>query len=181
MGRLLEACHGYLLLIAERELDPALRGKGGASDLVQETFLDAQRGLDQFRGDTEAELLAWLRRLLLNNLVSFTRQYRGTDKRQIGREVVLRAADSSCIGCGEPAADALSPSRQAMAHEQAEATRRALERLPEDYRRVLLLRYQEGQSFEEIGRTLGRTANAVRKLWLRAIERLREDGADRHE
>jgi RNA polymerase sigma-70 factor (ECF subfamily) len=181
LGRLLEACHGYLLLIAERELDPALRGKGGASDLVQETFLDAQRGLDQFRGDTEAELLGWLRRLLLNNLVSFTRQYRGTDKRQIGREVVLRSGDSSCVGRGEPAADAPSPSRQAMAHEQAEATRRALERLPEDYRRVLLLRYQEGQSFEEIGRTLGRTANAVRKLWLRAIARLREDGADRHE
>jgi RNA polymerase sigma-70 factor, ECF subfamily len=180
-GRLLEACHGYLLLIAERELDPALRCKGGASDLVQETFLDAQRGLDRFRGDSEAELLAWLRRLLLNNLVSFTRLYRETDKRQIGREVVRGPGDSSCVGRSEPAADVPSPSREVMAHEQAEATRQALERLPDDYRRVLLLRYQEGQSFEEIGRALGRTANAVRKLWLRAVERLRDEGAQRHE
>jgi RNA polymerase sigma-70 factor (ECF subfamily) len=178
LGRLLEACHGYLLMIAEQELDPALQPKGGASDLVQETFLDAQRGFAGFGGASEAELRAWLRRLLLNNLVSFARLYHGTDKRRIGREVAIATGDSSCAGATEPVAETPSPSREAMAREEAEATRRALERLPEDYRRVLVLRYEEGQSFEEIGRIMGRTGNAIRKLWLRAVERLRDEGVN---
>src|SRR4051794_37421346 len=78
LGQLLEAWRGYLLVVAQRELDPDLRAKGGASDLVQETFLEAQRDFPRFHGDSEAELLAWLRRLLLNNVANFTRSYRGT-------------------------------------------------------------------------------------------------------
>src|SRR6516162_3607856 len=90
LGKALETCRRYLLLVAERRLDPKLRAKGGASDLVQETFLEAQRDFDAFRGTSEAELLAWLSRLLLNNVGNFARRYRGTDKRDVGREVVLQ-------------------------------------------------------------------------------------------
>ena len=52
---------------------------------------------------------------------------------------------------------------------------RALERLPADYRQVIFYRYQDELPFEEIGRRMNRTANAVEKLWLRAIERLRHE------
>src|SRR5262249_21485567 len=76
LGRLLEACRDYLLLVANKELDPQLQPKGGASDLVQQTFLEAQRDFARFAGNSEEELLAWLRRLLLNNLGDFTRRYR---------------------------------------------------------------------------------------------------------
>src|SRR6516164_8048548 len=89
LGEALEACRGYLLLIARRELGPDLQAKAGASDLVQQTFLEAQRDFAGFHGDTKAELLAWLRRLLLNNLANFARDYRETAKRHIGREVRL--------------------------------------------------------------------------------------------
>src|ERR1700730_6102303 len=78
MGQVLDACRGYLLSIASQELDPQLQAKGGASDLVQETLLHAVRGFGHFDGATEAELLAWLRRLLLNNLIDFKRLYRVT-------------------------------------------------------------------------------------------------------
>src|SRR5215470_7553973 len=81
LGQALEACRGYLLLIAQRHLE----AKGGASDLVQETFLEAQRDFGQFRGTSEAELLAWLRRLLLNNLGHFSRRYRDTHSRAVAR------------------------------------------------------------------------------------------------
>src|SRR6516165_3274940 len=60
LAQMLEACRGYLLLIATQELDPALRAKGGASDLVQETILEAFRDFGRFQGGEE-ELLAWLR------------------------------------------------------------------------------------------------------------------------
>ena len=56
--------------------------------------------------------------------------------------------------------------------EQTRKLQEALARLPEDYRRVLALRYEEERTFEEIGRLLQRSENAARKLWLRAVERL---------
>jgi DNA-directed RNA polymerase specialized sigma24 family protein len=62
-----------------------------------------------------------------------------------------------------------------MAHEQAEALEQALAGLPKDYRQVILLRYQEEHTFEEIGRLMNRSADAARKLWLRAVERLQQE------
>jgi RNA polymerase sigma-70 factor (ECF subfamily) len=175
LGQALEACRDYLLRIAQRELGPDLQAKGGASDLVQVTVLDAIRDFAHFHGNTDTELLQWLRRLLRNNLADFTRQYRDTAKRQIGQEVRLEGGDSSAERGGGLAAAWPSPSGEAMANEQAEAIRRAVERLPDDYRRVLVLRYQDERSFDEIGDLLGLTANAARKLLLRAVERVQRD------
>ena len=56
-----------------------------------------------------------------------------------------------------------------------EALQQALHRLPEDYRQVILFRYQEQRSFEEIGQLLQRTLNAARLLWLRGVERLKQE------
>jgi RNA polymerase sigma-70 factor (ECF subfamily) len=174
LGQALEACRGYLLLIAQQELQPELRAKGGASDLVQETFVKAQRHFDRFQGSTEAEWLAWLRRLLLNNLADFRRLYQEVDKRRADREVPLGAGSSADRGPGLE--DTMpSPSGLAMGQEQAERVRQALDRLPEDYRRVLLLRNQEDRPFEEIAGLMGRSANAVRKLWARAVERFQHE------
>lgn len=175
LGRALEACRGYLLLIAQRELGEDLQAKAGASDLVQQTFLEAQRDFGRFVGDTEAAWRAWLRRLLLNNLASFAGEYRDTAKRDVRREVAVAGGKSSSETGPALPAEQPSPSAQAVAREQAEAVRRAMDRLPDDYRRVLVLRYQDGQPFEEIGRQLSLTANAARKLLLRAVERVQRD------
>jgi RNA polymerase sigma-70 factor (ECF subfamily) len=172
LGQLLEACRTYLLLIARQELDADLRAKGSASDLVQETFLEAQRDFAQFRGQTEAELLAWLRQMLLHNLHDFRKRFVRGGKREVVREVSLEAVR----GQGELgllfSSDSASPRERLVQNERAERVRRALDRLPEDYRRVLQLRYTEGRSFEEIGAQMQRSANAARKLWMRALERM---------
>jgi len=175
LGEALEACRGYLLLIARRELGPDLQAKAGASDLVQQTFLEAQRDFARFHGTDEGEWLAWLRRLLLNNLANFVRDYRETTKRQVAREVRLPDTDSSRPGDLAPVGSEPTPSKQAMAHEHAAAVLHALDQLPPDHRQVVLLRYQDEKSFDEIGEIMGRSANAVRKLWLRALERLKQD------
>jgi RNA polymerase sigma-70 factor (ECF subfamily) len=175
LGQVLETFRAYLLLVADREMDPELRAKGGASDLVQETFLEAQRDFAQFHGTSVEELRAWLRRLLLNNVANFTRQYRQRAKRDIDREVALEAGGSSHERGAGLAADILSPSGQAVAHEQAEALAQALQRLPPDYRQVLAWRHEEHHTFEEIGQRMERTANAARMLWLRAVERLQKE------
>jgi RNA polymerase sigma-70 factor (ECF subfamily) len=175
LGELLEACRRYLLRIAQQELDPELQAKGGASDLVQETFLEAQRDFPRFQGNTEAELLAWLRQLLRFHLSKFQRQYRGTKKRQVRREVALDAAELSLERAGGPGAGTPTPSDEAIQHEEDQALQQALTRLPDDYRRVILLRHQEERSLEEIGQIMQRSAEAVRKLWARAVERLQEE------
>jgi RNA polymerase sigma-70 factor (ECF subfamily) len=175
LGQALEACRRYLLQIAQQELDPDLQAKGGASDLVQETFLEAQRDFARFRGRTEAELLAWLRQLLLRHVAKFRRRYRDTRKRQVTREVALRAGPSSNEpGCAALAVR-LSPSGQAIAQEQDQALQQALDRLPAHYRQVLTLRYQEERSFAEIGQRMQRSPEAARKLWVRAVERLQRE------
>jgi RNA polymerase sigma-70 factor (ECF subfamily) len=175
LGQALEACRRYLLLVAERELDPALRAKGGASDLVQQTFLEAQRDFAHFHGDSEGEWLAWLKHLLRHNVGKFARTYRDTQKRGVGRETPLEGPGSATGPGAELAANTPTPSALAMQREQDEGLARALERLPEDYRRVIALRYQEERSFEEIGRLLQRSADAARKLWARAVERLQDE------
>jgi RNA polymerase sigma-70 factor (ECF subfamily) len=174
LGQALEACRKYLLLVAEKELDSDLRAKGGASDLVQETFLEAQRDFAQFRGTSEAELLAWLRQMLLNNIANFTRGYRATGKRAVAREVGLPASDSA-----RPSLDLASPERtpgsEAVEREQRQALHQALERLPDHYRQVIVYRYLEERSFEDIGQLMERSAQAARKLWLRAMAQLKEE------
>src|SRR5436309_671969 len=95
LGQALEACRGYLLLVARREMGEELLAKGGASDLVQDTLLDAVRDFGRFGGVTRDDLLRWLRRLLLNNLVDFVRQYRDTEKREAAREAPLIGPTSS--------------------------------------------------------------------------------------
>jgi RNA polymerase sigma-70 factor (ECF subfamily) len=175
LGQALETYRRYLLLVAQRELDPDLRAKGGASDLVQQTFLDAHRDFACFRGNSEAELRSWLRRMLLDNLANFHRHYRQTAKRRIGHEVTLEPGSSSDATGGGPYAATPSPSSDAMAQEQAEALLAALGRLADDYRRVIALRQQEQLSFEEIGQQMQRSPDAARKLWARAIEQLKRD------
>ncbi len=176
---LVKTCRDYLLLVADQNLDPALHAKFGASDLVQETFLHAQRKFAQFRGESERELLAWLKQILLNHLIDERRKYRNTEKRMVTRE--RRLPEVPVIGpvtalhAGER-----SPRAEAIAQEQLRSLTQALERLPPDYREVLMLRNWDRLSFKEIGERMRRTPEAVRKLWTRAIERLQRelDGED---
>lgn len=173
LGQALDACRDYLLRIAGDELHADLRAKGGASDIVQEALLEAQRDFGQFHGTSEDELLAWLRRLLLNNVADFTRRFRA-GKRFAGREVALET-DSQADPAGQFAIDTPSPSGHAMAQEELAELERALARLPEEYSQIIRWRYHEELSFEEIARRLERTENAARKLWFRAVERLRQE------
>ncbi len=173
MGKVLQACRGYLMAIAAELIDPELRVKGGASDIVQETYMEAQRDFAQFRGSTEKELLGWLRQILRHNLANFTRRYRGTGKRDIAHEVRFAAGDSSAAEPGW-AGDEPTPSAVMADVEQAARLQLAVGRLGDEYRDVLRLRFEGEMSFEEIGHKMGRSAEAARKLWTRAMDRLRE-------
>jgi RNA polymerase sigma-70 factor (ECF subfamily) len=181
LGQALESCRRYLLWVARHELHDDLQAKGGASDLVQETFLEAQLAFAHFQGNSEVELRTWLRRLLHHRAAKFSRRYRTTQKRRLARETPLTATDLPAGWEGALHAELPSPSMQLIALEQAQRLRQALERLTDDHRWVITLRYVEQCSFEEIGRRMQRTANAARLLWLRAIERVKHELRDADE
>jgi RNA polymerase sigma-70 factor (ECF subfamily) len=172
LGRALQAYRDYLLGIAREEIDAALLAKGSASDIVQETFLEASRTFPRFNGQSAGELRAWLRCLLLRRVSKHGRRYRTTRKRTIRCEVPLETCVSARAGT-EPVARVETPSVRVQADEEMRLLLAALERMPEVYRRVIQMRYQEGRTFEEIGSLMGRTPNAVRLLWLRAVERVK--------
>jgi RNA polymerase sigma-70 factor (ECF subfamily) len=167
----------WLRLLARGPLERRLQAKFDASDVVQQALLEACRALPQFRGTTEAELLAWLRQVLAHALAHEVRRYRGTQARDAGREVSLeQELDESSQRLNDLlTAPGPSPSEHAERREQGLALADVLARLPEDYRDVIVLRDLEGLSHEEVARRLGRGVGAVRMLWVRALARLRRE------
>lgn len=170
LGTLFQAVRAHLLLHAERELPPALRAKLGPSDIVQETAIDAHRDFLSFRGTTREELYAWLRKILQNNMHDAIRRFEISQKRSSKREedidVVIDRHGVSAYGIAGSTAE-----HSAMRHEDAVRVSRVLERMPPNYQAVLRLRYWDGLTFQQIAARLGRTEEAARKLWCRAITR----------
>src|SRR5438874_12937067 len=90
-GQLLESYSKYLTLLARVQIGRRLQGKADPADLVQETFLEAHRQMKQFRGTSEGELLAWLRRILAGQTALLLRRYLGTKGRDVKLERELVA------------------------------------------------------------------------------------------
>ncbi len=173
-GELLELYRNYLTLLAGMQIDSALRVRVDASDVVQETYLEAIRDFGQFEGKSEGELVAWLRRILVRNIADLVRRHgaQGRDWRR--QESLEMALDRSSQTAHQALAAGIStPSVQAARREQSVLLADALARLPDDYRQVIILRHLERLPFPEIARRMGRSAGAMRMLWARALEKLR--------
>jgi RNA polymerase sigma-70 factor, ECF subfamily len=179
LGRALELSRTYLTLLARTQIDLHLQGRVDASDVVQETFLDAYRDFDHFRGSSPGEWAAWLRKILLYNLARVVQRQVVAQKRSARREVSLDqhvAVMDRSSGRIEAAliGRSSSPSNQAQRSECAARVADQLARLSSDYREVLVLRNLEGLPFPEVARRMGRSAGAVRILWVRAVDQLRQ-------
>ena len=167
----------WLRLLARMEIDSGFCGKFDPSDFVQQTLLEACRDMPQFRGRTEGELRAWLRQILAHVLAHEIRRYRGTQRRDLARERSLeQSLEQSSLRLGGLLADTgPSPSQNVAAREQEVLLANVLARLPEDYREVILLRNLQELPHEEVARRMGKTAGAVRMLWVRALARLKAE------
>jgi RNA polymerase sigma-70 factor, ECF subfamily len=172
--RLFAVCRNYVSVAARSEVSSWLKSKVDSSDLVQQTLLDAHRGLAQFRGETEAEWLAWLRQILSHNAADYVRQYHGVEKRRVGREVALEQGDDSERGNFELSDQGETPSRIVMRKELQLQVADALMRLPEDYQEVIILRNMQRLPFDEVAEQMERSRPATQMLWMRAIHKLQE-------
>lgn len=171
--QLMTAYRPYLRLLAGQRLPRLINRRVDASDIVQQTLMDAVRGLTDFRGQTEGEFTAWMVRLLERNLLQ-TARLNLAAIRDVRREAEDHAADGSAqLVWHAVAADGRCPPSNVFRGEAALHLARALEQLPEQQRRAVQLRYLDHLPLEAIGLEMGRSAPAVAGLIARGVEALR--------
>jgi RNA polymerase sigma-70 factor (ECF subfamily) len=175
LGHLLERYRAYLTLAARVQISRRLQSKIDPADVVQETFLKAHRGFDQFRGETESEFVSWLRTVLANSVANLVRHYCGTAGRDIRleRELADDLERSSRVWGAGLVANLSSPSQGAARREEAVRLADALAKLPAEYAEVIVLRQLEELPFADVAARMGRTVDSVQKLWIRGLAQLR--------
>ena len=162
-AELLESFRDYLRTIARQRLQQDVQGVLSVSDLVQSALIDAQRDFSKCRAENRAEFKAWLRQILLNDIVSRYRHLK-RQKRDVRRERPMQ---------GDPVLPSdQTPSQQVMQDEDERRLLSALDQLDEERRQVVEWRHRDNLTFVEIGRRLERSPDAVRMIWNRAIEQL---------
>jgi RNA polymerase sigma-70 factor (ECF subfamily) len=174
LGRLMEAQRAGLHRLAERQLEGRVAVRVDASDVIQQTFLEAYRSFPQFAGREPRELLAWLHTILDHKVAAAIRDHTLLQKRSVGRERSMDDSGESGVPLkGELDAGFSSPSHKAIRGEEEERLAQALTALPEDQREAVRLRHLEGWAVADIARHLGRTPSATAGLIKRGMQTLR--------
>lgn len=177
LGRLLLNAESYLKLLAKLQIGRHLQVKLDASDVVQETFLEAHRAITRFEGDTRDQFMAWLRTILASRLSNNVRRYLGTQARDVRLEQQIQNdLDQSAMSLGGMFVDpGDSPSQLVSQEEQSRLVVECLSKLSPDYQNVLVLRHLEGKTFPEIATLLNRSVDSVEKLWVRGLSKLKKE------
>ncbi|HEX4613716.1 MAG TPA: sigma-70 family RNA polymerase sigma factor [Urbifossiella sp.] len=176
LGRVMDLFRGYLLAIAEGELATGVRPKAQPSDMVQDAFLEAARAFDRFTGAEPEQFRAWLRTILLFKVSNTHKRYLDTAKRGPDRERSLdESGPQGTVLRDTLAGDTPTPSGAASRDEEARLVAAALDRLTQTDRQVIVWRNWDVVPFAEIGRRLGRSEDAARMLFARALERFQSE------
>jgi RNA polymerase sigma-70 factor (ECF subfamily) len=165
-ARPLEDYRDYLRLLARLQIDPRLRGRLDPSDVAQQTLLIAREKRDQFRGQTDAELAAWLRAIPASTLAQQMRRFRKHRPEQ-ARLLEHALEQSSARLDAWLAQDESSPSQTAAKIEQLVELAAALAGLPEDQRAAIELHYFHGLSVPDVARRMEKTLGSVTGLLYR--------------
>jgi len=179
LGVLLQRYRNYLQLLVAAQLRTSVGRRVGESDVVQEAMLAAHRDFADFRGETAGEFAGWLRTILARTLLREIDRHVKAEKRDVRREVSLDSLhnnlSSSCVQVASLiAAKQDSPSEIVSNEEQTARIADLILMLPRDYQTVVMLRNFGGMRFEDVAAEMGRSSQAVRLPWLRAIKRLRK-------
>lgn len=175
----LDRYRSYLHLLARAQLHPEVQAKLDASDIVQQTLLEAHRDREQFAGGNPAQLAGWLRRILGHNVHNALRDLRAA-RRDVAREQSLdqpmdRAlAHSGLDAAGWIAGDQATPSEILTGHERLLRLCDGLAALPASQSQAIVLRYWHARPLADIAETMGRSPAAVAGLLHRGLTQLRD-------
>ncbi len=165
--------------LVDRRLPTPVQRKVSVEDVVQEARITAYRRLPDFEDRGEGSFLRWLRKIAGLKVKAAIERHAGTAKRSVAREVTRGGRpDTAAVEGRGP-----SPSQGAILAETKASVRRTLGTLSEDHREVLRLAMEEGLSLRQIAARMGRSREAVKKLYGRALGRFtdaygRKGGAD---
>jgi RNA polymerase sigma-70 factor (ECF subfamily) len=161
----------YLHRLVELRLDPRLRPRVDASDVVQEAQLEALSRLDAYLERPALPFRLWLRQIAFDRTLKARRHHLGAARRALDREVQL-PEQSSLVLARRLLAGGPSPSRQVSEREMARRLREAVARLPEADREVVVLRHFEGLSNQEVACLLALSPATASRRHGRAVLRL---------
>jgi RNA polymerase sigma-70 factor (ECF subfamily) len=170
----LDGYRSYLRLLARAQLDDRVQQRVDASDIVQETLLEAHRSREQFTGESTAELLAWLRRILARRMSHAIRDHT-RQRRDVRRERSLEANLQASSARLEQllASDVSSPSQKAVAAEHLQQLAEALESLTPEQREAIVQHYFRSRTVPQIAATMLKSEAAVGGLLHRGMQALR--------
>jgi RNA polymerase sigma-70 factor (ECF subfamily) len=157
-------------------LDPAIRPRVDASDVVQEVLLEASRRLADYLRAPTMPFHLWLRHIARDHLIDAHRRHRQAQRRTVDRErrIEPARADASSLDMVNQLLDpGLTPATAAMREEIQGRFQSALDALPEDDREIVLMRHFEQLSNQDVASALALTEAAASMRYLRAIRRLR--------
>src|SRR5262245_375155 len=157
-------------------MDPALRARLGASDVLQEAWIEARERLPAYLADPQVPLFLWLRFLAVQRLHKAYRFHATAKRRTLRRETPADAtagpSTDSEVLANQLADSGVTPSVAAAGGESRARLRRALDAMAPADREILGLRHFEALSNAEAGSVLGVSAEAASKRYVRALERL---------
>ena len=168
---LFERHRPYLRRLAELFLDERLSARVDASDLIQETQLEAFRRIEDYLDEPPMPFRLWLRRMIRDRAGMARRFHLTSAKRSRHREMPLPDRSSALL-TRQLLGEVDTPSEQVAKRETAREVRSAVDSLAEADREILTMRTFEKLSFEEIALVIGVRPEAARKRHGRALIRL---------
>ena len=174
LNRLCSVYSARVLWIIRLRMGAELRSKLESIDVVQDVLMSALKDLPNFTYKTQGDFLRWLSRIADNRLRGYFQRFHA-NKRDIRKEVQLNdyrpSAEDSIVATLNAVATT-TPSAIMSKREELDKLAKAIDALKPEYRQVIVLTKIEGLSYKEIGKQLGKSSEAVRKLVSRALEEL---------
>lgn len=173
LNRLFSQHRDYLKRVVKLRMDRQTQRRVDASDVVQDTLVEALRQVDEFVKNPVMPVRLWLRKLAVGRLVMAQRHHLGAQKRSVRREVNLPEQSSLSIA-QQLVAGIASPSMASSRKEISRIVREAVSQLPENDREIILLQVFEGLTSTEAAQVLEIEPTAIRQRYGRALLRLRD-------
>lgn len=176
----LDGFRSYLNLMARMQLDRKLQSKMDASDIVQQTMLQAHRAQNTFQGSSDKQLAGWLRQILARNVYHARRDFQ-RDKRDVNNERSIENAMDNSAARVEAwlEADQTSPDAKAVRNEQVLILADCLESLSEEKQTAIELHYLQGWKLAEIAEHMDRSVSGVAGLIHRGLKELKTQMANK--
>ncbi len=172
-NQLFNQLKNYLAYIANQNLDDHYQAKFGASDIVQQSFVQAIQGFNKYQGSTSAEFKGWLRMIAINEIKSLKRKFNSA-KRKVHREQAISPDSQASGGTLELFDSFCTPASHMVEQEKTDVVMDAIGQLPELQQEVIKMRNWEDMTFSDIGEKLGVSAAKAAKLWYGALIKIEE-------